>query len=167
MVKIADTDKEKAQRRLQQAMTSLGVGAQFGGINNLTAFGLGMNTAAYYQQVYSVSGVLCGVLCADGVCVRVCLCSSYCTYSSMQVREHQLHQTPLVWEQQVCVRVCVCVIQPSPLPDLQALMNQQQSQATQAAAAAGQAGETTPTNQVKPRHNDDIIQVWETSALQF
>jgi CUG-BP- and ETR3-like factor len=48
VVKIADTDKEKAQRRLQQAMTSLG--NQFGGLNNLTAFGLGMNTAAYYQQ---------------------------------------------------------------------------------------------------------------------
>lgn len=48
VVKIADTDKEKAQRRLHQAMAS--IGNQFGGINNLTAFGLGMNTAAYYQQ---------------------------------------------------------------------------------------------------------------------
>ncbi|CAI8045800.1 CUGBP Elav-like family member 6 [Geodia barretti] len=52
VVKIADTDKEKAQRRLQQAMTSLG--NQFGGLNNLTAFGLGMNTAAYYQQAVSL-----------------------------------------------------------------------------------------------------------------
>jgi CUG-BP- and ETR3-like factor len=52
VVKIADTDKEKAQRRLHQAMASLG--NQFGGINNLTAFGLGMNTAAYYQQAVSV-----------------------------------------------------------------------------------------------------------------
>lgn len=51
VVKIADTDKEKAQKRLQQAMASLG--NQFGGLNNLTAFGLGMNTAAYYQQAVS------------------------------------------------------------------------------------------------------------------
>ena len=52
VVKIADTDKEKAQRRLQQAMTTLG--NQFGGMNNLTALslGLGMNPAnAYYQQM--------------------------------------------------------------------------------------------------------------------
>ena len=49
VVKIADTDKEKAQRRLHQAMASLG--NQFGGMNNLTAFGLGIGTAAYYQQV--------------------------------------------------------------------------------------------------------------------
>ena len=55
VVKIADTDKEKAQRRLQQAMTSLG--NQFGGLNNLTAFGLGMNTAAYYQQAVSERGI--------------------------------------------------------------------------------------------------------------
>ena len=47
VVKIADTDKEKAQRGLHQAMASLG--NQFE-MNNLTAFGLGMNTAAYYQQ---------------------------------------------------------------------------------------------------------------------
>lgn len=54
VVKIADTDKEKAQRRLQQAMTTLG--NQFGGMNNLTALslGLGMNPAsAYYQQMVS------------------------------------------------------------------------------------------------------------------
>lgn len=54
VVKIADTDKEKAQRRLQQAMTTLG--SQFGGVNNLTALslGLGMNPAsAYYQQMVS------------------------------------------------------------------------------------------------------------------
>lgn len=52
VVKVADTDREKNARRLQQTMVGLG------GVNNIglsaAAFGLGtLGAAAYYQQVSS------------------------------------------------------------------------------------------------------------------
>ena len=72
MVKVADTEKEKNAKRLQQAV------ANFGGVNNIgltTAFELGtLGAAAYYQQV--------GPLCMG---VWVCLKSSSSSFSSSQL----------------------------------------------------------------------------------
>lgn len=52
VVKVADTEREKNARRLQQTVAGLG------GVNNLglsaAAFGLStLGAAAYYQQVYT------------------------------------------------------------------------------------------------------------------
>ena len=50
MVKIADTEKEKAQKKLQQALSTSSGFAAIGGLN--AALGLGsLSAAAYYQQV--------------------------------------------------------------------------------------------------------------------
>ena len=75
MVKVADTEKEKNARRLQQAVVN------FGGVNNLpltTAFELGtLGAAAYCQHVCS-NVSLCVCVC---VCVRVCVCVHVCVCS--------------------------------------------------------------------------------------
>ena len=142
VVKIADTDKEKAQKRLHQAMTS--IGNQFGGLNNLTAFGLGMNTAAYYQQVGNPG-------CLEAISLSLSLFQLLQLQQASQGPPTASNSFGLGTAGMTQLLICDPSLSLSlslSLSDLQALAAlNQQSQVTQvAAAAAGPPGQLLVTS---------------------
>ena len=96
-MKVADTEREKAQKKLQRAIvTNQG---QAIGLGTIPALGLGtLASAAYYQQVCVFDGIMS---CSN-------VLSSCYSYSRLKPALHQatIH---LVWAQVELLQVCVIV----------------------------------------------------------